>query len=485
MESRMRYDDMAWEISDNLADSWAIRIRDHSIATEIGMFLIRHYQASDATELNVLTPGAFNIPLKMNFYKTRSAIIRFTLPGATMFPEEKTFIEVATMRFLGDKTTIPVPFVIHSGKKSESPSKLAAFIIMEYIDHFSNMLEIMKAPDRPSNERVTLDPVINPVKLRTLYKGLAKIHFSLSTLSQDRIGSLYQIDDFTWEVAGRPLSLYMNELVRLGTFPRSELPLAATKFDTASSYFSALANLHISHLIYQRNDSVESADDCRRKFVARFLFRKIVQDSHLRDQWLYFENGPFPLWCDDLRPGNVLVDSDLNTAGVVDWEFSYTAPVEFTNAPPWWLLLEKPEYWSKGLDDWSIEYGKRLKVFLEVLKEHEEEMGGDKPKTHRLSTAMQRSWDSGDFWIMYAARDGFAFDGIYWQKIDRRFFGRGRQSNDSGFCDMWKERLDLLQPEEYDLMEKYVDQKLAEMRSGRVLAWDPDENTLEYMAMKG
>lgn len=129
-----------------------------------------------------------------------------------MFPEEKTRVEVATMRFIGDRTSIPVPFVIHSGGKSESPSKLAAFVIMEYIDNSLTMLEIMKTPGRPLDERVSLDPEINPVKLQNLYKWLTKIHFSLSNLSQERIGSLKQIDDFTWEVAGRPLSLYINEM---------------------------------------------------------------------------------------------------------------------------------------------------------------------------------------------------------------------------------------------------------------------------------
>ncbi|KAJ5791433.1 kinase-like domain-containing protein [Penicillium psychrosexuale] len=32
------------------------------------------------------------------------------------------------------------------------------------------------------------------------------------------------------------------------------------------------------------------------------------------------------------------------------------APVEFSSAPPWWLLIEKPEYWPKGLDDWCRDF---------------------------------------------------------------------------------------------------------------------------------
>jgi hypothetical protein len=46
----------------------------------------------------------------------------------------------------------------------------------------------------------------------------------------------------------------------------------------------------------------------------------------------------------------------MHIAGVVDWEFTYAAPVEFSYAPAWWLLIEKPEYWSKGIEDSGPEY---------------------------------------------------------------------------------------------------------------------------------
>lgn len=65
----------------------------------------------------------------------------------------------------------------------------------------------------------------------------------------------------------------MDELVRLGDLPRSKLPNLHTTFNIISSYLEALADLNIEYLIYQSNDAVESVDDCRRKFVARKLFR--------------------------------------------------------------------------------------------------------------------------------------------------------------------------------------------------------------------
>lgn len=57
-----------------------------------------------------------------------------------------------------------------------------------------------------------------------------------------------------------------------------------------------------------------------------------------------FEEGPFKIWCDGFRPANVLLKENLQIASVVDWEFTYAAPIDFSHAPPWWLLIEKPEF---------------------------------------------------------------------------------------------------------------------------------------------
>ena len=188
----------------------------------------------------------------------------------------------------------------------------------------------------------------------------------------------------------------MNELVRLGTLPRSKLPSLEATFKTASSYIETLAQLNMQHLLYQRNDAVQSADDYRRKFVARQLFYKLTRDKKL--SLPRCETGPFKLWCDDFRPANVLLNEDMRIAGVVDWEFTYTAPVDFSYAPPWWLLIEKPEYWSEGIDDWARVFDRRLKTFLTAMRRCEDMDA--RHSQRRLSDQMQRSWESGDFWVV-------------------------------------------------------------------------------------
>ena len=139
-----------------------------------------------------------------------------------------------------------------------------------------------------------------------------------------------------WSVTERPLAFNANELVQLGDVPFDRLPKYT--FSTASSYYSALADMHLEHLSAQHNDAVKSEDDCRRKYVARHLFRKLASERRL-DSHPEFEEGPFKLFCDDLRPTSVLMTEGDAIAGVIDWEFTFAAPAAFAFSPPWWLLL--------------------------------------------------------------------------------------------------------------------------------------------------
>ncbi|KAJ5782296.1 hypothetical protein N7457_004070 [Penicillium paradoxum] len=354
---------------------------------------------------------------------------------------------------------------------------------MGHIMHTTTMYDALNTPGCPNEERGVLDPNIEEAQLEMLYKELAKTLLRLSKLEFPKIGSLSQVDDFAWEVTNRPLSMNINELVRLGTLSRSKLPPLEATFETASSYIEALAQLNIQHLLHQRSDAVQSADDCRRKFIARQLFHKLAREKKLFQPCN--EHGPFPLWCDDFRPANVLLNRELHITGVVDWEFTYAAPVEFSYAPPWWLLIEKPEYWSEGIEDWTRVFDHRLKTFLTAMRYCEDmdvQSGQSLSGRHRLSDHMQQSWESGDFWVVYAILHSFAFDAIYWQKIDQRFFGPTETDNPS---EAWKERLDLLDETQRSEMERLVTKKLEEMED-RALAWDPDGYTeTSYQELRG
>ncbi|KAF4159626.1 hypothetical protein CNMCM6069_001269 [Aspergillus lentulus] len=145
--------------------------------------------------------------------------------------------------------------------------------------------------------------------------------------------------------------------------------------------------------------------------------------------------------------------------GVVYWEFTYAAPAEFLNAPPCWLLIEKPEFWPKGIEDWTRGFDHRLKTFLRAMRACEDKaiQKGRLKEDQRLSGPMQQSWESGYSWIIYAVLHSFAFDAIYWQKIDPRFFGPTESPEEA-----WKDRLGLL-----DEKEKYEMEQLVARGAGR------------------
>lgn len=96
--------------------------------------------------------------------------------------------------------------------------------------------------------------------------------------------------------------------------------------------------------------------------------------------------GPYKLVCDDLRPGNILVDRNLKITAICDWEWSYAAPYQQFYTAPRWLMLKAPEYWritepyddgsgdghsGAGLDDMLRAYTKKLDLFLKIMQEEE------------------------------------------------------------------------------------------------------------------
>lgn len=197
--------------------------------------------------------------------------------------------------------------------------------------------------------------------------------------------------------------------------------------------------------------------------MSRQLFRKVAAKHGVASPDT--DPGPFKLWCDDFRPGNILIDDEYRIVGVIDWEFTYAAPVEFAYSPPWWLLLVMPEEWTEGLDDWAAKYEPRLNSFLRVMEAKERELmeQGRLRQPQVLSTHMRRSWETGDFWLVYAARKSWAFDGIFWRTLDRRFFG----DNPAGFM----ERLKLLSPEQVAAMEAFVERKMQEKEESTLIDW--------------
>ena len=123
--------------------------------------------------------------------------------------------------------------------------------------------------------------------------------------------------------------------------------LPSQTYTSAAEWYSAISDMHMVQLVFQHNDAVEDEEDARDKYVARQLFRKLAAEKRLTSE-ASSSRADFRLFSEDFRPANVLLDTDLRVVGVIDWEFAYAAPAQFSFDPPWWLLLQEPQDWTGG-----------------------------------------------------------------------------------------------------------------------------------------
>jgi hypothetical protein len=486
---------------------------------------IHQYVPGTPARVGRVVRGSFNAIFPAFFDDGRAAALRVALAGVNAFPDEKVRVEVATMRYIEKMTSIPVPHVYHWGTAAENPLGLGAFMIIDYIPHEGSVASVLGSPAAGEDEQY-LDPNIPKDKLERMYKQLANIMLELSKLEMPRIGSLQCRGEDDFFVGSRPLTLDMNELVKRGGIPPSILPPETATYSTSQEWYEALADMHVAHLTFQRNNAVESVDDCRDKFVARHLFRQAVRHGELlslkkegkgasqkkekKDRASCKEKETFRLWLEDLRPHNILVDADLNIVGVIDWEWAYFAPAQFAYDPPYWLLLERPEFWDGTVLEWRDEFSRVLDVFCEALRSLEEEQESKKqpreapegeaadsegegeewsitehilplsldpkaaaaqteeqPPAMPLSERMRESWKSGKFWESYAARRCYGFDPIFWEFVDERFFGKNAAGGYEG-------RMNLLSAKARRRMELFADRKVEESKEARIEEWDPE-----------
>ncbi|OJD11684.1 hypothetical protein AJ78_07583 [Emergomyces pasteurianus Ep9510] len=426
----MNWDHLAEESSQKLFASWLKLLSPAVPLTLAG----QHRPGHQAIEASSFTTGAFNICCTVTFEDEFRVVVRFPILGRSRFRTEKTRDEVSVMDFLSRQTRVPVPIVLGAGRWGCGPYVVTTFIEGTLL---SKQLR---------------DPFIDLSVLEIAYRGMADIMLELSKPTFPSIGAL-ECKSGEWQVTKRPMTLNMNELVRVGNFPPAKFTRKI--FPTAAEYFEELATQQLLHLQYQRNDAVEDEHDARKRYIARCLFRKIARDI----QW---EPGPFHLWCDDFCPSNVLVsESDLTITGVIDWEFTYVAPTEFTCTAPWWLLFERPEAWESNLNDFLARYTPRLQFFLKILRACEDRQlrNGVLTDSQRLSDRMERSLDCGRFWFCLATRRSFMFDDIYWTFLDEKHFGRLNSLDD---------RLSLLSRDELDGLDGFVRMKMQQVVEKRL-----------------
>ncbi|KAI1872373.1 uncharacterized protein JN550_004092 [Neoarthrinium moseri] len=486
MTARQDPDNLAWDRSDALIEEAIRQVRLSSTCRQIESFAQKIF-GEHAKRIPPLIIGGFNVlyPIRIENSSTE-VLVRVPCPNQAVFPEEKMLAEVATTEYISQYTHIPVPKIFYHGIDSD----IGPFMVIQDLGSRRDIVDALEIPREDPSETPVLHPEISERKLKRLYIKMARCVQQLAQPTFPRIGALVETDPGSYQVMGRPITLNMNNMVRISNIPQSVFPSEGTTYQTADEWFVELANMQMATLIFQRNDMVSSEDDCRTKYVARQQFRKLARQGRLskfgfaEDDWSAHSkhararlpapegSGSFRLWCDDFRPANVLIDENDQVIGAVDWEFAYVGPTQFVLDPPWWLLLDVPEMWDGGIEKWASVYERRLETWLSAMEEVEKDAS---PGCLLLSAYMRESWATGRFWLNYAARKSWAFDAIYWKYLDERFFGK--RGADVPAKELWKTRVHLLSNVEPAAMERLVQTKMEEMKERILVEWDAKEAT--------
>lgn len=480
-QNRQDYDNDAWDLNDDVSSASIKRLSRTYVCDEVVAAVASHFGAP-ASPVTPLRMGGYNMLYRISVSGLKNDIlVRVPCPNLSQFPEEKTRQEVATIQLLRENTALQVPECLHSGRHTFGP-----FIFLPFIQNRGDMSDALSKPREDSNEVPVLDEDIDEDLLRELYSKMAASLIQLWQVEFPSIGSLTE-DAGSVSVASRPVTLNMSNMVQLGNIPRCVLPPEDTTYATADEWYIALAEMHIAQLVFQHNDLVSSEEDCANKYVSRILFRRLAKEGKLstfgfaQDDWSVQSrhmaalcpapksSESFRLWCDDLRPNSFLVDESNEIVSVIDWEFTYSAPTQFILDPPWWLLLDVPEMWSAGMIDWTKKFEKRLETWISSMK-MAEESAGQNVLPFTLSEYMRESWTTGRFWLSYAARKSWAFDAIFWNHLDARFFGKRMDDGP-----LWKCRLALLTDDETIGLEQFVQRKMEESKERRLVSWEGEE----------
>ena len=195
-----------------------------------------------------LRGGAFNYCIEVTFDEDEGIeahwMMRFPIPGAVMHPEAKVRHEVAVMRYLYEKTNIPVPRVVAWGTAKDNIFEgVGPFIIMEFVKGQSlyevlkgtpikevfrprsadeYLRELARKAEAGEGDDEVLSPDISDETLSVVYRQLANVYLELSEHNFDKIGSLDMVEGPapTWTVNAPPYTNFTNELERVAGVPK-------------------------------------------------------------------------------------------------------------------------------------------------------------------------------------------------------------------------------------------------------------------------
>jgi hypothetical protein len=265
-------DNLVWDKNDEDSDKALKQMRLKATCREVERLAGQCF-GTWATLVPPLIVGGFNILYRVHLADPSpgsDAMVRLPCPSLVQFPDEKTPQQAATAKYVAQNTETPIPRHFSYG----SDLTLGPFVILQHVESRGSMSARLTTPNDDPSVTHVLNPDVAEGTLLDLWGKATDCLVQLSRLTFPRIGALVEVHGEggsagSYAVAGRPITHNMTDMVRLANVPRAVLPPKGTTYGTADQWYVALAEMHLAQLVFQHNDVVESADDCRNKFVAR------------------------------------------------------------------------------------------------------------------------------------------------------------------------------------------------------------------------
>ncbi|TAQ89082.1 hypothetical protein B7494_g2604 [Chlorociboria aeruginascens] len=344
--------------------------------------------------------GSYNVCYFVEFEDGTKWVVRIPLEPSISNVWDKVQSEVATIRYLQTKTTIPVPYIYafgRGGTVDENPTG-HTYIIHSYIPGQS--LDILAFRKKTPEQR------------KYFYSQLVDLFAQLRQQEFAYAGSLMpDPDGGTTPWVGPLLSLQLNDL----QIENRELSIQPAKFASAIDF------VLYQHLLLDQKYKLP-AYKLSQKGIELEIFG--LEDLKGRLSGCInarLNHGPFVLTHTDLRPSNIIVDEDLQIQGIIDWEWASTVPLQFF-LPPTWLAGLPPDRVS-GLE-YMIEY----RWFYDALKANKSVPG------RQLASEWGRTLPKRiDLPLAVALRHHSCFVKTYYKGIFPKFYQGSREDAVSHF----------------------------------------------------
>lgn len=272
--------------------------------------------------------------------------------------------EVHTMQLINEScgSDLPVPRIF--AYEADTNNRVGVpFILMELIAANTAMDSAGGYPIHRG--------VIPPEYRLNFHRSVARFHVSLigPRLRFPRIGTITRVADADG-----------------GGFDIGPLPDLGGPFETASAFLEAWANNvkfrktreEIIRMMPANQPLAERVAEAIENFPAQI--KALV--AHRPPSAL--DNGPFPLVHADFLHSNILVDSDFNAIGLIDWEGAQTVPWEFITyprfleaMPPAFDLPANYDDSGQPLDEETRELWRERERYVELVQAAERMAEGD------------------------------------------------------------------------------------------------------------